>query len=150
MAEMIGAIDPTRRQFDVFKRLPRSEPIYMLNLIRLHDKAFYPPEHPNAGRGMSGLEAYRSYARGTAPIFERVGGRQIWLGDPQCLVIGPSDERWDLAFVAEYPSANAFLQMITDVKYREQVRHRQAAVADSRLIRLRPRKPGAQFGAADD
>ncbi|HTX05802.1 MAG TPA: DUF1330 domain-containing protein [Steroidobacteraceae bacterium] len=149
MAERIGAIDPTQEQLDVFKGLPRNEPIHMLNLIRLREKALYPPEHPNAGRGISGLEAYRSYARGATPTFQRVGGRQIWLGDPQCLVIGPAGERWDLAFIAEYPSAAAFLQMITDGEYREQVKHRQAAVADSRLIRLRPRKLGVEVGPAD-
>jgi uncharacterized protein (DUF1330 family) len=150
MPETTGAIDPTRGQFELFKGLPRHEPIHMLNLIRLREKALYRPEHPNAGRGVTGLEAYRSYARGAAPIFQRSGGRQIWLGDPQCVVIGPAHERWDLAFIAEYPSANAFLQMITDAEYREHVKHRQAAVADSRLIRLRPQKPGAQFGVADE
>jgi uncharacterized protein (DUF1330 family) len=122
----------------------------MLNLIRLREKALYPPQDANAGRGVSGLEAFRSYARGAASVFEHVGGRQIWLGEPQCLVIGQPTERWDLAFIAEYPSANAFLEMIADLRYREHVKHRQAAVADSRLIRLRPRIPEAQFGLAAD
>src|SRR6185437_16340386 len=125
MTDTIGAIDPTREQFDAFKSLPRNEPIHMLNLIRLRDKALYPPQHANAGRGMSGLEAFRSYARGASSIFKRVGGRQIWLGEPQCLVIGQPTERWDLAFIAEYPSANAFLEMITDLRYRKHMKHRQ-------------------------
>jgi uncharacterized protein (DUF1330 family) len=150
MPAMTGAIDPTRGQFDIFKEFPRHEPIHMLNLIRLREIALYPPEHPRAGRGISGLEAYRSYARGAGPVFGRVGGRQIWLGEPQCVVIGPPDERWDLAFIAEYPTANAFLQMVTDFEYREHVKHRQAAVADSRLIRLRPLNAGVQFGTAAD
>jgi uncharacterized protein (DUF1330 family) len=150
MADTAGTIDPTREQFDAFKRLPRNEPIHMLNLIRLREKALHPPQQANAGRGMSGLEAFRSYARGAAYIFDHVGGREIWLGEPQCLVIGPPTERWDLAFIAEYPSANAFLEMITDPRYREHVEHRQAAVVDSRLIRRRPRIPEAEFGVAAD
>ena len=36
--------------------------------------------------------------------------------------------------------------MLRDPAYREAVRHRQAAVEDSRLIRIRPGLPGAGFG----
>ncbi|MBM3555559.1 MAG: DUF1330 domain-containing protein, partial [Alphaproteobacteria bacterium] len=48
--------------------------------------------------------------------------------------------------IAEYPSVAAFVAMIRDPAYREAVKHRQAAVLDSRLIRLAPAKPGAVFG----
>lgn len=146
MSDIAGSVDPTRTQFDAFKALPRDTPIHMLNLIRLRAAADYPEGHPNHGRGMSGLDAYREYGRTTADIFARVGGRQIWAGRPEAVVTGPVDERWDLAFIAEYPSAAAFLAMITDPEYREHVRHRTAGVADSRLIRLAPVVPGAGFG----
>ena len=36
--------------------------------------------------------------------------------------------------------------MVTDPDYREFVKHRQAAVADSRLIRMDPIEPGEGFG----
>jgi hypothetical protein len=39
--------------------------------------------------------------------------------------------------------------MLRDPVYREAVKHRQAAVADSRLIRLAPAIPGAVFGEAE-
>ena len=135
---MTGSIDPTRAQFDAFKALPRDTPIQMLNLIRLNKQAQYAVGHPNQGKGMSGLEAYRAYGHTTAHIFKRVGGRQLWVGRPMSVVTGPADERWDIAFIAAYPSAGAFLAMVTDAEYRELVKHRQAAVADSRLIRLAP------------
>jgi len=143
---MTGSIDPTRAQFDVFKALPRDEPVHMLNLVRLRAKAAYPDDHPLAGQEISGLEAYRAYGRETAPLFRRLGGRQIWAGRPQAVVTGPSDERWDLAFIAAYPDAKAFLAMVTDEGYRQSVKHRQAAVEDSRLIRLSPIEPGEGFG----
>ncbi len=142
----MGSIDPLREQFEAFKALPRDEPIQMLNLIRLNEKANYPEGHPNHRKGMSGLDAYRAYGRTSAPVFQRVGGRQVWAGKPECVVTGPADERWDLAFIAEYPGAAAFLAMVTDPEYREHVKHRQAAVADSRLIRLKPVTPGQGFG----
>jgi uncharacterized protein (DUF1330 family) len=144
---MAGSIDPLRAQFDAFKALPRDTPIHMLNLIRLKPLADYPSDHPNHAKGMSGLEAYRAYGRTTAHIFRRVGGRQVWVGRPQTVVTGPADEHWDLAFIAEYPSAGAFLAMVTDPEYRELVKHRSAGVEDSRLVRMAPvADPGDGFG----
>ena len=144
---MSGSIDPLREQFDAFKALPRDQPIHMLNLVRLNALAAYPAGHPDHGKGLTGLEAYRAYGRTTAPIFKRVGGRQVWVGRPETVVTGPADERWDLAFIAEYPNAAAFLAMVTDPDYRELVKHRQAAVEDSRLIRMAPvADPGEGFG----
>ena len=143
---MSGSIDPLREQFDAFKALPRDQPIQMLNLIRLKARADYPAGHPDHGKGLTGLDAYRAYGRTTAHIFARVGGRQVWVGRPEVVVTGPADERWDLAFIAEYPGAGAFLAMVTDPEYREMVKHRQAGVEDSRLIRMAPVEPGEGFG----
>lgn len=140
------SIDPTREQFDAFKALPRDTPIQMLNLVRLRAVADYPESHPNHGKGMSGLEAYREYGRTTAVLFASLGGRQAWAGRPEGVVTGPTDERWDLAFIAEYPNAGAFLAMVTNPDYRAFVQHRTAAVEDSRLIRLAPMEPGEGFG----
>jgi uncharacterized protein (DUF1330 family) len=145
----MGSIDPERAQFDAFKALPRDQPIHMLNLVKCRDLAAYPDGHPMAGKGVSGREAYRAYGRDSATVFHRVGGRQIWAGRPEVVVTGPTDEAWDIAFIAFYPSAGAFLEMVTDPVYREAVKHRQAAVADSRLIRMAPLSPGALFGEAD-
>jgi uncharacterized protein (DUF1330 family) len=107
----------------------------------LRAEAAYPD-----GRKASGLEAYRAYARESGPVFSRLGGRQVWIGRPELTLIGPESERWDIAFIAQYPSGQAFIDMIRDPVYREAVKHRQAAVADSRLIRLAPATPGALFG----
>lgn len=143
---MTGAVDPTRSQFDAFKALPRDKPIHMLNLVRLKPLATYPEDHSDHGKGLTGLEAYRAYGRTSAEVFKRVGGKQLWAGRPDVVVTGPTDERWDLAFIAEYPNAGAFLAMVTDPGYREHVKHRQAGVEDSRLIRMDPIIPGEGFG----
>jgi uncharacterized protein (DUF1330 family) len=141
-----GYIDPERGAWETFKSLPREAPIQMLNLIRLKPLADYPPDHPDHGKGISGLEAYRAYGRTTAALFKRLGGRQVWAGKPRVTVTGPATEAWDLAFIAEYPTAQAFIDMVRDPDYREWVKHRQAAVADSRLVRLDPIEPGEGFG----
>jgi len=139
-------IDPTRDSFQAFKVLPRDTPIEMLNLIRLRERAVYPDGFAGP-REISGADAYAAYGRFSQPIFSRVGGNIIWRGSPQCMVIGPQEERWDLAFIAHYPTAAAFLEMVTDPIYQgEAVPHRQAAVLDSRLIRHTPSEGGDGFG----
>lgn len=127
---MSNYVDPGRDQFEAFKSLPRNKPVMMLNLLKFRDKAAY-----EDGREATGAEAYAAYGRESGPIFRRIGGEIIWRGKPEVMLIGPADKQWDLIFVARYPSAGAFLEMVTDPDYRIAVKHRQAAVLDSRLIR---------------
>ena len=124
-------IDPEREQFEAFKALPRDLPVQMLNLVRFRETAIYPD-----GRQCTGAEAYAAYGKASAPVFARVGGTIVWRGRPEVMLIGPADEVWDAAFVARYPTAGAFLEMVTDEEYRLAVKHRQAAVATSRLLRM--------------
>ncbi|MEY8841508.1 DUF1330 domain-containing protein, partial [Cribrihabitans sp. XS_ASV171] len=109
---MTGYIDPERAQFEAFKSLDRDHPIEMLNLVKFREHAVYPQGHHLADTGLSGAEAYRNYGRDTAPIIERLGARIVWRGTFQCTLIGPGDEIWDEIFVARYPTAHAFLQMV--------------------------------------
>ena len=138
---MTGFVDPTKETFAAFRENDRPGPIQMLNLVRFREKAVYPD-----GREATGAEAYAAYGRESHPIFARLGGRIVWRGGFELMLIGPDTERWDEVFVAEYPSVAAFVEMIRDPVYREAVKHRQAAVADSRLIRLQPGEAGAGFG----
>ena len=139
-------IDPDRNAWAIFRGLPPGAPIHMLNLVRLRDRADYPEGHEDHGRNLSGLDAYRAYGRTTAHILARVGGRQVWSGRPEVTVTGPQSEAWDLAFIAEYPSTQAFIDMVRDPEYRVFVAHRTAGVADSRLVCISPQAPGEGFG----
>jgi uncharacterized protein (DUF1330 family) len=140
-------IDPDRQAWEVFKSLPRDQPIHMLNLIRLRETAVYPGGHPDHGKPITGLQAYREYGRTIAPHLARLGSRQVWAGSPQVMVTGPASEAWDLAFIVEYPGSQAFIDMVRDPDYRENVvPHRTAAVADSRLLRLTPLDPDDKLG----
>lgn len=140
---MTGHIDPTKDVFAQFRANDRAGPIQMLNLIRLRQHAAYPD-----GRVATGAEAYAAYGRDSGPVFTRLGGRIVWQGAFELMLIGPAEEHWDHCFIAEYPGVGAFVEMIRDPVYREAVKHRQAAVEDSRLIRLAPRAPGKTFGEA--
>ncbi len=137
----MGHIDPTKEVFAEFRTHDRPGPIHMLNLVRLRAEAAY-----RDGRKASGAEAYAAYGRESGPVFTRLGGRIVWQGRFELMLIGPPEERWDHCFIAEYPSVAAFVEMIRDPVYREAVKHRQAAVEDSRLIRLAPMAVGKTFG----
>ena len=143
---MSAHIDPTREQLEVFKGLDRDHPIEMLNLVRLRDRADYPEGHVLADQNLTGAQAYAHYGKDTSPILEKVGGSILWRGGFQSVLIGPADEAWDQVFIARYPTAHAFLQMVTDPDYRLAVVHRQAGVLTSRLIRCAPSDTGTSFG----
>ena len=131
----------TKEGFAAFRANDCAEPIHMLNLVRLRAQADY-----SDGREATGAAAYAAYGRGSEPVFRRLGGRIVWRGRMEQMLIGPADESWDLCFIAEYPSAAAFAEMIRDPVYRAAMEHRQAGVADSRLIRTAPLGHGGNFG----
>ncbi len=137
---MAHYVNPERDQFEAFKALPRDEPVMMINFVKFRERAEY-----EDGRECSGAEAYAAYGRDSAPVFQRVGGEIIWRGKPEVMLIGPSEKHWDAAFIARYPTAGAFLEMVTDPDYREAVKHRTAGVLDSRLIRTGDAEKGDGF-----
>lgn len=145
---MTNYIDPSPSNFQAFKDLPRDEPIHMLNLLRYREQAEYPDGHQHHGNGWSGRRAYEEYGATSGPIFRRVGGEILWRGAFQCMVTGPEpDEKlWHDGFVAQYPNAGAFFEMIKDPDYQIAVQNRTAALVDSRLMRFAPGEVGQGFG----
>lgn len=130
----------SREAFAALRADGRPGPVQMLNLIRLHAEARY-PDGPRGG----GREAFAVYGRISAPVLARLGGRILWRGGFEQALIGPDGERWDICFIAEYPSIEAFASLFRDPVYREAMAHRQAAVKDCRLIRLAPAEAGVTF-----
>src|SRR4051794_17395553 len=137
----MGHIDPTKEVFAQFKANDRPGPIHMLNLVRLRKQAAYPD-----GRQATGAEAYAAYGRESGPVFERLGGRIVWQGRFELMLIGPGEERWDHCFIAEYPSVAAFAEMTRARVYREAVNHRRAGAEASRLIGHAVLPVGKPFG----
>ena len=81
----MGHIDPTKEVFAQFRANDRPGPIHMLNLVRLRAQAAYPD-----GRKATGAEAYAAYGRESGPVFERLGGRIVWQGRFELMLIGPA------------------------------------------------------------
>ncbi len=126
--------------FSAFREIQDSRPLNMLNLVKVFPTVEYPD-----GEIVSGIEAYKRYGRLSYPIFERLGCKIIWRGEMLLSLIGPSNEKWDFCFIAEYPNAEAFVSMVTNPDYREAVKHRQISVQESRLIRMAPLSSGKNF-----
>ncbi|MGE0605427.1 MAG: DUF1330 domain-containing protein, partial [Xanthobacteraceae bacterium] len=101
---MTGHIDPTKEIFALFRDNNREGPIQMLNLVQLRAVANYAD-----GRKATGAEAYAAYGRESGPVFERLGGKIIWQGKFELMLIGPQSERWDHCFIAQYPNVQAFV-----------------------------------------
>ena len=139
-------VDPTRDAFRAFRSLNGEGEIHMLNLVRLRQTAVYPQQHAWHGRALSGEEAYRAYGEESGPILKAVGGSIAYSANFEFVLIGPDSERWDIVFIAQYPSTDAFVSMVKNPDYQQAVVHRQAAVRTSRLLRLSPKKTGDLFG----
>lgn len=108
------------------------EPVVMLNLLRYRDQA----EEGHGVDGLTGEEAYRRYGQAFAELGPRFGGEPIWMGRAGQTIIGPPDERWDIAILVRYPERERFLAMLRDPDYQSIAPMRAAALADSRLIEL--------------
>lgn len=130
----------SKETWERFKADQRSGPIHMLNLIRLRKDAEY-----SDGRASNGADAYKAYSDISAPVFQKLGGKIVWRGGHELMMVGPQHEAWDIAFIAEYPSLQSFLDMLKNATYREAMSHRQAAVLDSRLVRFSADANGTSF-----
>jgi uncharacterized protein (DUF1330 family) len=127
-----ATIFPTQSQLEELQSLPAEEPVVMLNLLRFKDRA------DGIDEGVSGREAYGRYADATGQFLEKVGGRLLNAVDARQVVIGPAATEWDMALLVEYPSPRRFLEMAGDPEYLKAHAHRDAALADSRLIACSP------------
>lgn len=114
-------------------QVPATGPLAMLNLLRFREQAAYPAggDGPATGR-----EAYARYSRLTLPHLRRAGARVVFRGRAALAFIAPDQERWDEMFLVRYPNRAAFERMIADRDYLAGTVHREAALADSRLIVL--------------
>jgi uncharacterized protein (DUF1330 family) len=75
--------------------------VVMLNLLRFK---------PDGGR-----ERYAEYGAAVTPLLEKAGARVVFLGDPALPLLG--EESWDSVLLVEYPTRQAFLEMIGSAEY---------------------------------
>ena len=142
------AITPTREQFTEFAHATRDGEIVMINLLH-----FAKGDSAEGGPGGSttedveGLEsiqstgagAYRDYSDQVVKMVEARGGRVIWTGRPENVLIGDSDkDDWDLVALVSYPSRAAFIDMVTSPSYQEAHTHRERGLDRTVLLACEP------------
>lgn len=120
-------VTPTGEQLAALSGAPDEGPVVMLNLLRYNDRA-------SDGSDRTGRQAYLDYGAHVVPMVLGLGGSIVFQGDAHPSVIGPSDEQWDEVVLVQYPSRAAFLAMITSAEYLAIHHHREAGLADSRLV----------------
>lgn len=142
---MPTAINPSEEELTRFAtEAVDQQPIVMLNLLRFAEQADY-----GEGRslGLSGRQAYAQYVRAVMPLLWEAGGQILWRGHVRSSFIAPAGECWHEALLVHYPNRAAFVRMVNAPAYREAMRHRTAALADSRLLETQPgRVPKALLG----
>jgi uncharacterized protein (DUF1330 family) len=110
-------------------------PIAMVNLLKFRPRAAYLDGRP---ADISGRQAYMLYASEMRKIIERAGGRFVFSGQIENLVIGDVEELWDLVAIVEYPSRAAFRQLVLSHEVQAIGVHREAGLAGQLLILSSP------------
>ena len=112
-------------------------PVVMLNLLRFRAIADYSASPELApSLPISGAAAFDRYMMHTLPLLRASGGDVILLGSGDRFLIGPAEERWDLAMLVRQHSIEAFMAFASNAEYLAGLGHRVAAVEDSRLLPL--------------
>ena len=123
--EVKNAVMPKETQLKEFEEQGEDKPIFMVNLLKFKEKAQYPDKRET---NLTGEEAYAIYSEEVAIHLAKVGGKPVFGGDVQRLMLGEVEELWDKVAIASYPSRKAMLQMISDPDYIESAQHRVAGL----------------------
>jgi uncharacterized protein (DUF1330 family) len=122
----MSAITPNVEQFKALAQAAAKDngPVVMLNLLKFKQ-----------GGGAREYGQYGDAARG---MVERLGGRLIYVGRCDQVLIGDAAQEWDAIAVVEYPSRQAFIDMVSQPDYRQAHEHREAGLERTMLIATTP------------
>lgn len=134
------AIYPTSEQIQALLAGPDDQPVVMLNLLRFKPQA--------DGEGETGQASYERYAVAMREVVESEGGRFIWAGTVDSLVIGPPEaEGFDVVGIVEYPSRQKFVEIATSERVQQIGLDRAAGLESQWLVATTTRPfPGEERG----
>jgi uncharacterized protein (DUF1330 family) len=124
----MSAIRPNREQFAELAASTDTGPVVMLNLLKFKATA--------TGETGSGAEAYQRYGDVVVKMVEEQGGRILWQGRADQMLIGDPAQDWDSVVLVEYPSRKAFIEMVTAPKYEAAHEHREAGLERTVLVAM--------------
>ena len=117
-------IDFTPEQLDRYLEEDTGGPVSMLNLLR------FKPD--------GGLERYLQYADAIREVGERAGLRRVYVGRGAAALVAEPGQDWDMVAIVEYPSRQAFADMIRSPEYQAAKHLRTEALVEATLQPTRP------------
>ena len=118
-----SAITPNLDQFQALAGAPDQGPVVMLNLLK-----FKPGSE----------ESYLRYGDAARAMIEERGGRLVWSGRAEQVLIGDPAADWDAVLLVEYPSRAAFIEMVSSPEYLEAHREREAGLERTIVVACSP------------
>lgn len=119
---------PQPQQIQQLMEGPQDTPVVMVNLLSFKESA------DGDNGGISGQEAYMKYGASMRKFVESKGGRFIWAGRVDSMLIGESDFDFQAVALVEYPSRKAFIEIVSDQHVAEIGKDRKDGLAGQWLI----------------
>ncbi|WP_406813704.1 DUF1330 domain-containing protein [Mycobacterium sp. M23085] len=117
----MSGLEPTPEQFAALAARPADAPVVMVNLLKF--------------KADGGLQSYLRYGQEVVPHLQRVGAKLRYAGKAPSVVIGEGEKPWwDAILVVEYPTPQAFIDMVTTQEYAKVHEHRAAGLERGDLI----------------
>jgi len=136
----MGIVNPDQETFRAFLKTDYDGgPIIGVNFFRYRERAAYAPDADvEGGTDISGREAYGRYWINTIGEAAKLGAKPVLQGKALFSLIVPEGEQWDEVAMVQYPSRDAFVEMQKSPTYQAGLIHRDAGLADTRLVMICP------------
>ena len=128
------SIRPNEEQFAELAAADDSGPVVMLNLLKFKARAGGPGNEDDA----SGAAEYRRYGNTAVEMIEERGGKVIWAGHADQILIGEPAQDWDQVVLVQYPSRAAFLDMVSQPTYLKAHEHRESGLERTIVVACTP------------
>ena len=112
----------------------KAEPVVMVNLLKFREKAAYADGRDTR---LSGQAAYGLYAREMRKLVEAAGGRFLFGGAVESLLLGEVEELWAAVGLVEYPTPRSLTEIASSPAFQEIETHRIAGLAGQLNLAVR-------------
>jgi uncharacterized protein (DUF1330 family) len=126
----MSAITPNADQFRELASSTDDGPVVMLNLLKF--------------KSGDGAREYDQYGGVAQKMVGEQGGRVLYVGRCDQVLIGDASEGWDAIALVEYPSRKAFIEMVSRKDYQAAHTHREAGLERTVLLAITPQRREAK------
>jgi len=122
----VSAIRPNAGQFAALAAAAAKDDgtVVMLNLLKF--------------RKGGGAREYNEYGDAASKMIERLGGRVLYIGRCEQVLIGDDAQGWDAIALVEYPSRQAFIDMVSRPDYQKAHEHRESGLERTVVLATAP------------